>query len=66
METAARHDNPTIQLRRSLAPRSGSTIHRDVGHTKPDVSRRYIFHNGCHNAATTPSPRRPARGTGFT
>jgi hypothetical protein len=51
METAARHDNPTIQLLRSHAPRSGSTIHRDVRHTKSDVPRRYIFHNALQHTA---------------
>lgn len=62
METAARPDNPTIQLRRSVSPRSGSTIHRDVSDTKPDTSRRYIFHNDRHIHAHHAA----GRGTGFT
>jgi hypothetical protein len=62
METAAGPDNPTIQLRRSVSPRSGSTIHRDVSDTKPDTSGRYIFHNNRHIHAH----HRLVRGTGFT
>jgi len=66
METAARRDNPTIQLHRSHAPCSGYTIHRDDSHTKPDVRRRYIFHNTrarrARCAASASHPGRWGRG----